>query len=91
MTKKIVSYVDSERYCILVPVFYEYEDKPTWKKAFVGSKEECEKAFPDYPDTMQATYEENKQLREWKRQEYLSLLSHGKKKEAEAIKIQYKL
>lgn len=91
MTKKIFNFINNERYCILIPVLYEYEDKPSWKMVFVGTKEECEKALPDYPNSVQATYEENRQNREWKRQEYLSLLSHGKKKEAEAIKIQYRL
>lgn len=34
--KKIVSYTEKDIFCVLIPVYYEYENKPSWKKVFVG-------------------------------------------------------
>ena len=87
--KKIVSYCSRESYCILIPVYYEFEEKPAWRRVFVGSKEECEKVFSNYPDSLNASNEENIQNRKNKIQEYLFLLSIGKNAKAEKIKIQY--
>ena len=87
--KKIVSYCSKENYCILIPVYYEFEEKPAWRRVFTGSKEECEKAFENYPDSLNASNEENIQNRKNKIQEYLFLLSIGKNAKAEKIKMQY--
>ena len=88
--KKIMNYLNKETYCILVPVYYEFEDKPAWRKVFTGTKEECEKTFADYPDYMIANEEENKKNRENIFKEYMFLLSIKKYKEAEKIKTQYR-
>ena len=89
--KKIVSYLENNTFCVLVPVYYEYEDKPAWRKMLIGSLEECKKQFELYPDYMHATFEENKKHRENKRKEYLLFLSIGKTATAEKIKKQYHL
>ena len=87
--KQIVSCYDGDNFCILVPVYYECEDMPSWRKVFVGTKTECTKEFAIYPDFLIATDEENMQNRKNKRQEYLFLLSINKKAQAEKIKVQY--
>lgn len=61
--KKIVSYTEKNTFCVLIPVYYEYENKPAWKKVFSGSLDECEKEIKLYPDYMRATYEENQNNR----------------------------
>ena len=88
-SKKIVSYCSKENYCILIPVYYEFEEKPAWRRVFTGSKEECEKAFENYPEYLKATNDENRANRQNKMQEYLFLLSINKKNQAEQIKTQY--
>ena len=75
----------------MVPVYYEHENKPAWRRVFTGSMPECQKQIELYPDFMRATYEENKKNRKQKTAEYLLLLSIGKKEKAESIKNQYKL
>lgn len=87
--KKIVNYTDKNTFVVLVPVYYEFEHGPAWKKVFVGTLEECEKEFCLYPDRMRASYEQNKKNRENKKAEYLFLLSIGKVAKAEAIQKQY--
>ncbi|MSA02177.1 hypothetical protein GKG47_09010 [Lactonifactor sp. BIOML-A3] len=87
MSKHIVSYLDS--FVILVPVYYEYEELPAWRKVFIGTKSECEKMIESFPDSLNTTMEENKRNREYKIQEYLLLISIGKKRKAEEIKLQY--
>lgn len=86
--KKIFNYLSKETYCILVPVYYDFEEKPAWRRVFVGSKEECEKAFSNYPDFLNASIEENAQHMKSRMQEYLFLLSIGKNAQAEKIKAQ---
>lgn len=83
--KKIVDYC-GECYAILLPVYYECEDKPAWRVVFKGSKEECRDKIDLYPEYTAATYEENLQNRKNKMQEYLFLLSIKKIKDAEKIK-----
>ena len=87
--KRITNYCSKENYCILIPVYYEFEEKPAWRRVFIGSKEECEKAFSNYPDCLNASSEENAQNRKNKIQEYLFFLSIGKNAQAEKIKAQY--
>jgi hypothetical protein len=87
--KQIFNYSSKDTYCILVPVYYDFEEKPAWRRVFVGSKKECEQVFDNYPDILNASYEENLQHRNNKRQEYLLLLSIGKNAQAEKIKAQY--
>ena len=88
-SKKITNYCSKENYCILIPVYYEFEEKPAWRRVFTGSKEECEKAFENYPKYLKATNDENRANRQNKIQEYLFLLSINKKKQAEQIRAQY--
>ena len=88
-SKKIVSYCSKESYCILIPVYYEFEEKHERKKEIDSRKEECEKVFSNYPDSLNASNEENIQNRKNKIQEYLFLLSIGKNEKAEKIKMQY--
>lgn len=61
--KEIVKYENGYKYLILVPVFYECEEKPAWRNVFSGSLEECKENFSSFPDTMQASPEENKRNR----------------------------
>lgn len=87
MHKKMVKH--NNDFCILVPVFYDHEEKPSWRKYFVGTLEKCNELFPSAPDFLNATYEENRENREWKRKEYTFLLSIGKVQKAEKIRAQY--
>ena len=88
-SKKITSYCSEKNYCILIPVYYECENVPSWRKVFTGSKSECENAFENYPEYLKATNEENRKHIQNKKQEYFFLLSINKKKQAEQIKAQY--
>lgn len=85
--KEIISY--HEAFCVLVPVWYEYELKPAWRKFFIGTKKECESAFVAAPDHIIASYEENKRARYYKLQELLFYRCRGDNKKADAIKAQY--
>ena len=90
MNKKYIAQTDDNNvFLIMLPVFYEFENRPAWRKVFKGTKEECEKEFELYPDSIKATAEENKNNRQWKMKEFLFLQSIGKKKEAEKIRLQY--
>lgn len=88
-TKELTTYLNNYTFCVLVPVYYENEARPAWRKYFIGSKEEAREAFKAAPDYLNATPEENAQNRQWKIKEYLFLMDIGKKKEAAAIKEQY--
>ena len=88
-SKRITNYCSKENYCILIPVYYECENAPSWRKVFTGTKNECEKAFENYPEYLKATNDENRANRQNKMQEYLFLLSINKKKQAEQIRTQY--
>ena len=89
--KRSTNYCSKENYCILIPVYYECESNPSWRKAFAGTKKECEKAFKNSPEYLKATNDENRANRKNKMQEYLFLLSINKKKQAEQIRMQYNL
>ena len=78
-------------YLLLIPVFYDHETRPAWRKAARGTLEEVREAYKAAPDHMKATEEENRNNRQWKRAEMLLLYDHGKKAAAEAIKKQYQL
>lgn len=78
-------------YSILVPVYYENEDLPAWRKVYTGTYKECEDLFSNYPDYYNATNEENHKNRQNKIQEYIFLCSIKKYVEAEKIKKQYSL
>lgn len=89
-TKRLVTYLNDGMYCILVPVYYECEKKPAWRKCFIGSKEECEQKYDDYPEYIKATNDENKRHRENRFKEYLFLKERGtRKKEMLEIKEMY--
>ena len=87
--KKILQDGIGNNYVIMIPVFYEYEDRPAWRKVFTGSKEECEKEFSMLPDNLKATSEENKTNRETMIDLYKFFLSIHAYKDAEKIKKQY--
>ena len=87
--KRITNYCSKENYCILIPVYYECENAPSWRKVYKRTKNECEKAFENYPEYLKATNDENRANRQNKMQEYLFLLSINKKNQAEQIKMQY--
>ena len=87
--KRITNYCSKENYCILIPVYYECENAPSWRKVFTGTKNECKKIFENYPEYLKATNDENRANRQNKMQEYLFLLSINKKKQAEQIRMQY--
>lgn len=92
MEKKYIC-IDNSRgdYLLLIPVFYDHETRPAWRKAARGSLEDVRKAYQAAPDQMKATAEENRTNRQYKRAEMLLLYDHGKKAAADAIKEQYQL
>lgn len=87
--KRIVKYID--KYCVLVPKYYEHESYPSWEKYFVGSENECKTLFPTIPDYIIASYQDNVKNRHWKTKEYTFLISTGKTDIANKIKLQYDL
>ena len=90
MYKKEICHLERlQKYIIMVPVFYEHEEKPTWRTVYSGTRADCEKRFQDFPDRMKATEEENKENRQWKKQEMIFLESIGRKNCAEMIRKQY--
>ena len=90
--KKEIVFLDRVgKHIILMPVFYEHEYKPAWKNVFSGTLEECKNAFSSFPDSLQATEEENKKNRHYKRLEADFLQSIGHYKAAEAIRKNYNL
>ena len=89
--KKYISQYINNNYVILVPVYYEHENAPAWRKYYTGTKKECENILATVPDYLNATPDENKTNRYYKRLEYNLLMDHGKTEEAAAIKAQYKL
>ena len=91
MKKQIVNYNNTDIYIILVPVFYDYEITPSWRKYFTGTLKECKEMFGGVPDSLQATLEQNKINRHYKRQEMNLLFALGKTKKAQQIKEQYNL
>lgn len=91
MKKEIVKYLDGGKYAIYVPVFYDYEEKPAWRKMFVGTETECKNRMDSFPDSIQATAEENANNRKSALQEYLLLMELGKKTKANQIKEKYRL
>lgn len=84
--KHICSYRDS--FVVLVPVWYEGENTPSWRKYFIGTKEECKKALEATPDSLKATYEENAKSCYWKMQEMIFKEKIGKHEAASLIKKQ---
>lgn len=78
-------------FIIMVPVYYEHEARPAWRKVYRGTRAECETALKDYPESMKATPEENARNRKWKRAEADFLESAGRKAKAKAIREQYQL
>lgn len=89
--KRILRNGLGDRYCVSVPVYYEYEEKPTWKKVFEGTKEECEKELLLFPDNLKATYEENKKNKEIMIDLYNFFISIHAYNDAEKIKKRYHL
>ena len=87
--KRIVKYID--KYCVLVPKYYEHESYPSWEKYFVGSENECKTLFSTVPDYIIASYQDNVKNRHWKAKEYTFLISAGKTDIANKIKLQYDL
>lgn len=78
--KEILKYLEDGIFCIMIPVYYECEEKPAWRKVCIGSKEYCESRFNDYPNFYNATAEENREMRECRFREYLFLKEIGKRK-----------
>ena len=86
-------YKDETRggYTVMVPVYYEHETRPAWRKVYRGTRAECETVLKDYPESMKATPEENAQARKWKRAEADFLESIGRRQKADRIRRQYEL
>ena len=81
-----MQYCASENYVIMLPVFYECENNPSWRKVYTGTKEECENEFSLFPDFINATAEENKINRKNRFNEYKFLWSINTVKAANEIK-----
>lgn len=88
-SKKIVKYCNTDNYCVLIPVYYDHEQRPAWRKYYIGPESYAREYFEAAPDYLKATANENYNNRFFKRQEYLLLLEHGKIKEADEIKTRY--
>jgi hypothetical protein len=91
MEKKYITKYINNNYIIFVPVYYECENEPAWRKYYTGTKKECENMFATVPDYLNATPAENKTNRYYKRLEYNLLMDQGKKGKAAEIKTQYNL
>ena len=90
MKKKICEYGSSgEVFLILLPVFYENETRPAWRKVFKGSAKECKEVFSSFPDSLKATPEENREMKQSRLKEMIFLQSIGRHAAAEKIKMQY--
>lgn len=89
MKKKIVNYNGTSEYLIIVPVFYEFEEAPAWRKVFKGSKKECEKEFSSFTDTLKATPEENNRNRKNQLKIAIFHESMGRKAVAKKIRERY--
>ena len=87
--KEISGHAAINVYWIFIPVFYENETKPAWRRVYTGSREECEREFSKFPDRLTATQEENRKNRENKRKEMIFLDSIGKRSKADDIRKQY--
>lgn len=87
--KKILQDGIGNNYVIMIPVFYEYEDRPAWRIVFKGTEEECEKEFYSFPDYLNATHEENKENRKNMFELYKFFISTHAYEDAEKIKKQY--
>ena len=90
-TKKLVTYGAAGEYAAIMPVYYQNEESPAWRKMAVGSKEYCESALKDCPDYMLANDAENSTNRKSRWAEAALLDSIGKHKQAAKIKAQYGL
>ena len=87
--KQITSYLNNTTFCVLIPVYYEYETKPAWRKYFVGPEKEAKEAYQAAPEYLKATHEENHQNRQNKIKEAIFLENIGKAAKAKAIRKQY--
>lgn len=87
--KEIVSYNNGYKYLIIIPVFYECENKPSWKTVYSGSFDDCKKAFSMFPDTLQATAEENAKNRYYMRLQADFYQSIGRYSVAQKIRKRY--
>ena len=88
MKKEISKYIDNQ-YIIIIPVYYENETAPAWRKVYKGTLSDCRKEFFSFPDSLKATPEENKENRKNKLKELLFLESIGRKQKADQIRKQY--
>lgn len=89
MKKEIVNYNNTSTYLILVPVFYEHENKPAWRTVYKGTKKECEKEFSSFPDSLKATPEENNRNRKNQLATAIFYESIGRKAAAAQIRKRY--
>jgi len=78
-------------FILMLPVYYEHETAPAWRKSTRGDLATVREAYEIAPDYLEATAEENRKARESKRREYIFLLDCGKRKQAEKIRAQYEL
>jgi len=87
--KQLVNYLE-RAFCVLVPVYYDHETRPAWRKYHVTEDAtEAREAYETAPDYLHATEDENRENRRYKRAEMFLLYDHGKRKEADAIRAQY--
>lgn len=79
----------NNNYILLIPVFYEHETRPAWRKGACGDLDTVKKALETAPESLKATAEENRLNCYYKRKEMIFLQERGRRKEAEAIRKQY--
>lgn len=76
-------------YVILTPVYYENENMPAWRTMYRGTLEECERQIDFLPETLEATAEENAEMRKDRFAQMICLYEHGKRARADRIRMQY--
>lgn len=85
----IVRDTASGDFMLLIPVYYDHETRPAWRKGTRGDLATVQKALEAAPESLKATAEENRINRHYKRAEMILLQERGRRKEAEAIRKQY--
>ena len=78
-------------YILLIPVYYEHETRPAWRKGTSGTLDECKKALEAAPEYLNATPEENRTNRHYQRATMIFYQDRGQLEKADAIRKQYNL
>ena len=53
----------NNNFCVLMPIYYQHETRPAWRKYYTGSRESCIKILGSAPEYLNATPEEERRNR----------------------------